>query len=97
MGELGQQLNGGEDLSDVGPPLSNKSVHGINSTNSVTAVSKPNVTTTATAEASEKRRKTDANFACPVPGCGSTFTRHFNLKGALPRLVSQIALTHLFL
>ncbi|KAF9648721.1 hypothetical protein BDM02DRAFT_3081668, partial [Thelephora ganbajun] len=44
-------------------------------------VSKPNVTTTATAEASERRRKTDANFACPVPGCGSTFTRHFNLKG----------------
>lgn len=44
-------------------------------------VSKQNVTTTATAEASEKRRKTDANFVCPVPGCGSTFTRHFNLKG----------------
>jgi krueppel-like factor 4 len=21
------------------------------------------------------------NFLCPVPGCGSTFTRHFNLKG----------------
>ncbi|GJE89932.1 transcriptional regulator-like protein [Phanerochaete sordida] len=27
------------------------------------------------------RRNQPANFACPVPGCGSTFTRHFNLKG----------------
>jgi len=46
-------------------------------------VSKQNVTTTATAEASAIRRKNDANFVCPVPGCGSTFTRHFNLKGHL--------------
>ena len=36
-----------------------------------------------TAEDSERRRKADANFLCPVPGCGSTFTRHFNLKGML--------------
>jgi len=77
IGELSQQLNGGGNLSDMGPPLGGKPV----STSSGVPVSKPNVTTTATAEASERRRKTDANFACPVPGCGSTFTRHFNLKG----------------
>ena len=79
IGELGQQLNAGGNLSDMGPSPSGKPVHGINS--SGIPVSKPNVTTTATADASERRRKTDANFACPVPGCGSTFTRHFNLKG----------------
>jgi hypothetical protein len=45
-------------------------------------VSKPNVTTGRTANASHKRRKGDANFKCPIPGCGSTFTRSFNLKGA---------------
>lgn len=44
-------------------------------------VSKVNVTTPSTADASQRRRKQPANFACPVPGCGSTFTRHFNLKG----------------
>lgn len=46
-------------------------------------VTKVNVTTPSTADASQKRRKQPANFACPVPGCGSTFTRHFNLKGHL--------------
>ena len=44
-------------------------------------VSKPNVTTGRTANASHKRRKQEATFVCPVPGCGSTFTRSFNLKG----------------
>ncbi|GJE89966.1 transcription factor [Phanerochaete sordida] len=46
-------------------------------------ITKVNVTTPSTADASQKRRKQPANFACPVPGCGSTFTRHFNLKGHL--------------
>ncbi|KAH8104880.1 hypothetical protein DFH11DRAFT_1519346 [Phellopilus nigrolimitatus] len=46
-------------------------------------VVRQNVTTHATADASQRRRRTEANFACPVPGCGSTFTRHFNLKGHL--------------
>lgn len=46
-------------------------------------VAKVNVTTPSTADASQKRRKQPANFQCPVPGCGSTFTRHFNLKGHL--------------
>lgn len=44
-------------------------------------VAKPNVTTGRTANASHKRRKQEATFICPVPGCGSTFTRSFNLKG----------------
>lgn len=46
-------------------------------------VSKQTVTSERTAGASHRRRKQDANFVCPVPGCGSTFTRSFNLKGAL--------------
>ena len=46
-------------------------------------VTRPHVTTPSTAKASHDRRKQPANFACPVPGCGSTFTRHFNLKGEL--------------
>ena len=48
-------------------------------------VVRPNVTTTTTADASMKRRINDAKFQCPVPGCGSTFTRHFNLKGTSNR------------
>jgi hypothetical protein len=48
---------------------------------STIVVSKPNVTTGRTANASHKRRKQEATFSCPVPNCGSTFTRHFNLKG----------------
>lgn len=47
-----------------------------------THIAKVNVTTPSTADASQKRRKQPANFVCPVPGCGSTFTRHFNLKGS---------------
>ena len=46
-------------------------------------VPKVNVTTGRTATASHRRRKQVANFACPVAGCGSTFTRSFNLKGHL--------------
>ncbi|KAF8588222.1 hypothetical protein K439DRAFT_1335838 [Ramaria rubella] len=41
------------------------------------------VTTKATHDASSARRKNDPSFVCPVPGCGSTFTRSFNLKGHL--------------
>ncbi|KAF8629315.1 hypothetical protein AX15_003510 [Amanita polypyramis BW_CC] len=44
-------------------------------------VRKNNVTTERTKKASFKRRKADATFVCQVPGCGSTFTRSFNLKG----------------
>lgn len=46
-------------------------------------VEKQHVTTTATQAASASRRRNDAQFKCPVPGCGSTFTRRFNLRGTL--------------
>ena len=54
-------------------------------------VSKPNVTTGRTANASHKRRKQEATFTCPVPKCGSTFTRSFNLRGmcVLPLTTSR--------
>lgn len=44
-------------------------------------VEKQQVTTSATQAASASRRRNEANFQCPVPGCGSTFTRRFNLRG----------------
>lgn len=44
-------------------------------------VEKQHVTTSATQAASASRRRNDALFKCPVPGCGSTFTRRFNLRG----------------
>lgn len=44
-------------------------------------VERPLVTTPATKTASANRRRAEASFTCPVPGCGSTFTRHFNLRG----------------
>lgn len=44
-------------------------------------VEKQHVTTTATQAASASRRRNEAQFHCPVPGCGSTFTRRFNLRG----------------
>lgn len=53
------------------------------------AVPKPTVTTGRTANASHRRRKQDAPFVCPVPGCGSTFTRSFNLKGENEVLLSD--------
>lgn len=46
-------------------------------------VEKQQVTTSATQAASASRRRNEANFHCPVPGCGSTFTRRFNLRGHL--------------
>jgi hypothetical protein len=66
------------ELRELGAPLPARMEPG----SSVVAVSKPNVTTGRTANASRIRRKQEANFMCPVPGCGSTFTRSFNLKGA---------------
>lgn len=46
-------------------------------------VAKMKVTSVATEVASTSRRTNSGIFKCPVPGCGSTFTRHFNLKGHL--------------
>lgn len=65
-----QGLPGDGALSGVGPDG-----------NPWSKVERQQVTTPATAKASEGRRKGEASFVCPVPGCGSTFTRHFNLKG----------------
>ncbi|ORY34038.1 hypothetical protein BCR39DRAFT_233998 [Naematelia encephala] len=45
------------------------------------SVQKMKVTSVATEVASSSRRTNKGVFQCPVPGCGSTFTRHFNLKG----------------
>jgi len=44
-------------------------------------VEKQQVTTSATQLASASRRRNEAHFVCPVPNCGSTFTRRFNLRG----------------
>ena len=49
-------------------------------------VEKQQVTTSATQMASASRRRNEAHFICPVPGCGSTFTRRFNLRGGSPLL-----------
>lgn len=57
-----------------GPPQQQPVATGI-------VVTKQTVTSERTAGASHRRRKQEANFLCPVPGCGSTFTRSFNLKG----------------
>lgn len=46
-------------------------------------VAKMRVTSQATEVASQSRRTNSGIFKCPIPGCGSTFTRHFNLKGHL--------------
>jgi hypothetical protein len=50
-------------------------------------VEKQQVTTTATQAASASRRRNEAHFVCPVPGCGSTFTRRFNLRGGFVGIV----------
>ena len=52
-------------------------------------VEKQHVTTSATQAASASRRRNEAHFMCPVPGCGSTFTRRFNLRGMLRFPVSH--------
>jgi len=52
-------------------------------------VERQQVTTSATQAASASRRRNEANFLCPVPGCGSTFTRRFNLRGARDTLCVQ--------
>lgn len=59
-------------------------------------VEKKQVTTSATQAASASRRRNEAHFICPVPGCGSTFTRRFNLRGPWPWcVVCAIVLVHL--
>jgi len=59
-------------------------------------VERHQVTTTATQAASANRRRNEAVFRCPVPGCGSTFTRRFNLKGVCPVLSIVSLAAHAF-
>lgn len=54
-------------------------------------VEKQQVTTSATQLASASRRRNEAHFVCPVPGCGSTFTRRFNLRGGSPLVLVHAA------
>jgi hypothetical protein len=56
-------------------------------------VERQQVTTSATQAASASRRRNEANFLCPVPGCGSTFTRRFNLRGAWDHALCPLAVT----
>ncbi|KAJ6450565.1 hypothetical protein C8R47DRAFT_1200889 [Mycena vitilis] len=48
-----------------------------------TSVAKRHVGSERTVQASQNRRKDVGRHTCPVPGCGSTFTRRVNLKGHL--------------
>ena len=57
-------------------------------------VEKQQVTTSATQAASASRRRNEANFVCPVPGCGSTFTRRFNLRGVSACFVCPARAAH---
>jgi hypothetical protein len=60
-------------------------------------VEKQVVTTSATQAASASRRTNAASFQCPVPSCTSTFTRRFNLRGALPPPFFSYSLSFLLL
>ena len=83
MGIPPQRRMGGVDVSMMGGLMDTSMSMQVGPAGESMTVTKVNVTTPSTADASQKRRKQPANFACPVPGCGSTFTRHFNLKGHL--------------
>jgi hypothetical protein len=81
-------LSSGSDYTAVGPVA--KAEHDV--VVPVHLVERQHVTTPATELASQSRRKNKAPFVCPVEGCGSTFTRQFNLKGESRRLLLMIAL-----
>jgi len=71
-----------EDLS-AAPPSSPSSPTSMPRLPPILQVEKKTVTTSATQAASASRRRNEALYQCPVPGCGSTFTRRFNLRGHL--------------
>ncbi|KAJ7647127.1 hypothetical protein FB45DRAFT_734279, partial [Roridomyces roridus] len=52
-------------------------------------VEKQQVTTSATQIASASRRRNEAHFVCPVPNCGSTFTRRFQSERCVCHLRSH--------
>ncbi|KAG6833526.1 hypothetical protein H0H87_005177 [Tephrocybe sp. NHM501043] len=100
-----EQLNRGPESQPPSPgqdPASNPGGAGANHYPSSTGVprlppimqvEKQQVTTSATQLASASRRRNEAHFVCPVPGCGSTFTRRFNLRGWSSHEFSSSSLT----
>lgn len=76
-----------DDLNSASPssPASSNSVPRLPP---ILQVEKRTVTTSATQAASASRRRNEAHYQCPVPGCGSTFTRRFNLRGTGNSLVA---------
>lgn len=72
-----------------GSALSPASAAGLPRLPPILQVEKQQVTTSATQAASASRRRNEAHFVCPVPGCGSTFTRRFNLRGGRSAQVSS--------
>ncbi|SPO26211.1 uncharacterized protein UTRI_02487 [Ustilago trichophora] len=73
----------GMGMDGAAPSPSASSVASGTSSQSMLAPPVPVVTSQATQAASASRRKSEALFACPIPGCGSTFTRQYNLRGHL--------------
>lgn len=83
-----QMISSQQQSPSPGPDGSNSSANGrdhypVTRLPPILQVEKQQVTTTATQAASASRRRNEAHFSCPVPGCGSTFTRRFNLRGHL--------------
>ena len=72
------------------------SSHGVPRLPPILQVEKQQVTTSATQLASASRRRNEAHFVCPVPGCGSTFTRRFNLRGMHPLIPTALYLITLY-
>ncbi|KAJ7703014.1 hypothetical protein B0H17DRAFT_1041265 [Mycena rosella] len=71
-------------MAPAGPGINHyPSSNGVPRLPPILQVEKQQVTTSATQLASASRRRNEAHFICPVPGCGSTFTRRFNLRGHL--------------
>ncbi len=77
---MGAMANMGMESNAVHSPSASSVASG---TSSQLAPPVPVVTSQATQAASASRRKSEALFACPIPGCGSTFTRQYNLRGHL--------------
>ncbi|KAJ7902082.1 hypothetical protein B0H14DRAFT_2669828 [Mycena olivaceomarginata] len=75
---------GPDGMAPGGPGVNHyPSANGVPRLPPILQVEKQQVTTSATQLASASRRRNEAHFVCPVPGCGSTFTRRFNLRGHL--------------
>ena len=80
--EPGVQLDSSGSLADDERSPAPRHVPGIDLATFVPTVNNPDVANTAMRGISGRQRKVDANFVCPVPGCGSTLTSYSNLGGA---------------